>query len=139
MFLRMTRSFRIWTGWLIALGYLACVLAPGAALALGTGAAPCLDVDLAIAAAPALAHHEGAMGDHAMHMHHHADGSDPSTHHHDGKAAPGPCCALMCVTALPVDLPDIVVPAQPVSSCIAATDLSLPGEAPPLLYAPRFA
>ena len=137
MFLRMTRSIRTWTGWLIALGYLACVLAPGAALALGIGPAPCLDVDLAIATAPLHTHDAGAMHDHAMHMHHHADGSDPSTtHHHDGKNSPGPCCAMMCITALPAALPAVVAPAQPVSTCAAETDLSLPGEAPPLLYRP---
>lgn len=127
MFLRITRTIRIRTGWLIALGYLACVLMPGAALALGTGPAPCLDVDIAI----------GAIRDHAMHMHHHADGGDPSTaHHHDGKASPGPCCAMMCVTALPAALPTVVGPSQPVSTCTAEGDLSLPGEAPPLLYRP---
>ena len=132
MFLRMTRSFRIWTGWLIALGYLACVLAPGAVLALGTGPAPCLDVDLAVAAAPMHMHDGGA-----MHMHHHADRSDPATaHHHDGKGSPGPCCTLMCATALPGSLPAVVAPSLPVSTCVTEADLSLPGEAPPLLYRP---
>ncbi len=131
MFLRMTRCIRTWTGWLIALGYLACVLAPGAALALGTGSAPCLDVDV-VAAMPMHMHDDGA-----MHMHHHAGGSDPSTaHHHDGKASPGPCCAMMCVSALPGSLPAVVEPSRPVSTCAAETDLSLPGKAPPLLYRP---
>jgi len=127
MFLRMTRCIRTWTGWLIALGY----LAPGAALALGTGPAPCLDVDV-VAAMPMHMHDDGA-----MHMHHHAGGSDPSTaHHHDGKASPGPCCAMMCVSALPGSLPAVVEPSRPVSTCAAETDLSLPGKAPPLLYRP---
>lgn len=126
----------MWAGWLIALGYLACVLAPGAALALGTGPAPCLDVDLTVAAAP-MHMDGGAMHDHAMHMHHHADRSDPSTaHHHDGKGSPGPCCALMCATALPGSLPAVAAPSQPVSTCVTEADLSLPGEAPPLLYRP---
>ena len=137
--LRITRSFRIWTGWLIALGYLACVLAPGAALALGTGPAPCLDVDFAIAAAPMHNHDGGVMHDHAMHVHDHADGGGPSTahhHDHDGKGSPGPCCTIMCVSALPGALPEVVAPSQPVSTCTVAADLSLPGEAPPLLYRP---
>ena len=136
MFLRVTRSLRIWTGWLLALGYLVCVLAPGAALALGTGPAPCLDVDLPVAAASVHMHGE-AMHDHAMHAHHHADAGSPATaHHHDGKASPGPCCAMMCVTALPATLPVIAGPVQPVSTCAAEVDLSLPGEASPLLYCP---
>ena len=130
----MTRSVRIWTGWLIALGYLACVLAPGAALALGTGPAPCLDVDVAVAAVPMHMHDGGA-----MHMHH-ADGSDPSTaHHHGGKASQGPCCAMMCVSALPASLPAVFEPSQPVSTCVTEADLSVPGEAPPLLYRPPIA
>jgi hypothetical protein len=137
MFRRMTKSIRIWTGWLVALGYLACVLAPGAALALGSGPAPCLDADLPIAAATMHMHEDGSMHDHAMHASHHADTSAPSpAHHHDGKASQGPCCAMMCVTALPVDLPVIAEPVQPVSTCAAETDLSLPGEASPLLYRP---
>ncbi len=82
-------------------------------------------------------HDDGAMHDHAMHMHHLVDGSDPSTaHHHDGKGALGPCCAMMCVSALPGPLPTVVAPSQPVSTCAAETDRSLPGEAPPLLDRP---
>jgi len=130
MFLRMTRCFRIWTGWLVALGYLACVLAPGAALAFGTGAAPCLDTSVAVAAAP-MHMHDGSV----MHMHHHAGSSSPS-HQHDGEASTGPCCAMMCATALPGSLPALVAPSQPVSTCATEADLSRPGEAPPLLYRP---
>jgi hypothetical protein len=137
MLRRMTRTMRIWSGWLIALGYFACVLAPGAALALGTGPAPCLDVDLPAAAATTHVHSDGAMHDHAMHAHHHADAGTSSTpHHHDGKPSPGACCAMMCVSALPAALPVIAVPARPISTCAAEVDLSLPGEAPPLLYRP---
>jgi hypothetical protein len=135
MFLRMTKSIRIWTGGLVALGYLACVLMPGPALALGTGPAPCLTIAPAVVAAPTPMH--DAMPEHAMHRHRHADGNAPvPTHHHDGKAAPGPCCAMMCATALPAALPAVVVPARPASALISAADLSLPGAAPPLLYRP---
>ena len=127
----MTRSIRIWTGWLVALGYLACVLIPGPALALGTGNAPCLDLQPTVAAMPM--HDDGR----AMHVHHHANSPTPAIpHHHEGKAGPGPCCAMMCATALPAVLPTVVAPAQPVSTIVAAADLSLPGEAPPLLYRP---
>ncbi len=73
---------------------------------------------------------------HAMPMHH-AGGSDRSSpHHHGGKVPLGPCCAMMCVSALPGALPVVVVPSQPISTCAAEADLSLPGEAPPLLYRP---
>lgn len=135
MFLRMTRSFRIWTGWLIALGYLACVLAPGAALAFQASPAPCFDIG--VAAAPMHPHEGGAIQGEAMHMHQHiGDGAPSAPHHHDGNASPGPCCAMMCATALPASLPALVAPLQPVSTCAAEADLSLPGEAPPLLYRP---
>lgn len=137
MFVRMTRSVRIWTGWLIALGYLVCVLAPGTALALGIGPTPCFDLNLPVAAAPMNMHDDGAMHDHMMHAQHHADGSEQSTHHHhESKASFGPCCAMMCIAVLASTLPAVVAPSQPVSSCTTEADLSLPGKAPPLLYRP---
>ena len=83
--------------------------------------------------------------DHAtMHGHHHADAGDtPPVHHHDGSPhdhkAPGPCCAMLCVTALPADLPLMVKPSQPNSLCTAAFERSAPGKAPPLLYRPPIA
>src|SRR6185312_446234 len=41
MLVRLTRSRRLTAGWIAALVYLLCVLAPGAALAFGRGPAPC--------------------------------------------------------------------------------------------------
>ena len=48
-------------------------------------------------------------------------------------------CAMLCVSALPADLPSIVKPSQPVSMCVIETSRSVPGEPPTLLYRPPIA
>ncbi|WP_247424436.1 hypothetical protein [Bradyrhizobium sp. 139] len=134
-------------GWLVALAYLFCAVAPAAALAWGT-AAPCL-TDNAVVADPVPAHHQtsdmhtdNAVHDHAKSHakspgHHQAAAQDaPAEHHHDGKGKPGPCCAMMCVTALPADLPSIAKPVQPISTCAPEIAVRVHSEAPPLLYRP---
>ena len=145
MLLRLTRSMRIRVGRIIALAYLFCVLAPAAALAWGSGPAPCLDDALLADLVPV--HHEmqaghvhdGVSHDHAgMHAHHQAAAQDaPTQHHHDGKA--GPCCAMMCVSALPADLPGIAKPLQPISACAPEIVVSLHSAAPPQRYRPPIA
>jgi hypothetical protein len=154
MLVRLTRSRRLTAGWTAALVYLLCVLAPGAALAFGHGPAPCfIDEFVPVAviakshdkssdsAAMTHRHADGSSHDHgAMRGHHHADAGDaPPAHHHDGTTSPGPCCAMLCVTALPADLPLMVKPSQPISLCAAETEWSAPGKAPPLLYRPPIA
>jgi hypothetical protein len=144
MLLRLTRSMRIRVGRIIALAYLFCVLAPAASLALGNGPAPCLDDSLLADLVPvhhqmqashthggASHHHEG------VHAHHQTAAHDaPAPNHHDGKGTPGPCCAMMCVSALPADLPSVAKPLQPVSACSPEIVASLHSAAPPLLYRP---
>ena len=134
-------------GWLVALAYLFCVLAPAAALAWGNGPAPCFDeaqlADLAPVyhqAAVSHMHGSGAMHEHAgIHSDHHAAAQDAPTHHDDDKGAAGPCCAMMCVSALPANLPDVARPVQPISVCAQEIAVSLRSEAPPLLYRPPIA
>jgi hypothetical protein len=141
-------------GWIAAAVYLLCCLVPGAALALGDGPAPCLfDTHQPVAMMPmqeelavmAEMHGDGSSHDHAaMHAHQHADASAAPTHHHDGnsrdhKASPGPCCAMLCITALPADLPLMVKPSQLMSLCAAAIMQSAASKAPPLLYRPPIA
>jgi hypothetical protein len=148
MLRRLTRRVRVTAGWLIALAYLFCVVAPGAALALGRGPVPCFAEDFS-AAVVAEAHDSGAMThmhpdgpghDHmAMHTHHHGGSDDQPAHRHDGKSLPGPCCAMLCVVAIPADLPAVGEPAQPTASRIAEADFSVPGRTPPLLYRPPIA
>jgi ABC-type Zn2+ transport system substrate-binding protein/surface adhesin len=144
MFVRLTRRKRVKAGWLAALLYLFCVLAPGAALALGD-AASCLVAQSGTAAA--MHEHEGAQ--HAashrhhemqadMHATHHADAGH-TKHQHDGKGSMGPCCAVLCVSAIAADLPAVEKPSQPRSICVSENLQRLPGEAPPLLYRPPIA
>jgi hypothetical protein len=147
MLLQLTRSMRIRVGRIIALAYLFCVLAPAASLAWGSGPAPCLDdallADLAPVhqAIPATHTHVDSSHDHAgMHAHHQTAAQDaPAPHHHDGKGKVGPCCAMMCVSALPADLPSFAKPLQPISACTPEIVASLHSEAPPLLYRPPIA
>jgi hypothetical protein len=150
MLLRLTKPVRIMAGWLIALAYLFCVTSPAAALALGNGPAPCFLDDAVPAALMSTAHDvvpmmhmhaDGRMHDHkAVHAHHQgADNSVPAGHQHDGKSLPGPCCAMLCVVALPAELPAVAEPARPAVSRVAEADRSLTSEAPPRLYRPPIA
>jgi hypothetical protein len=149
MFVRLTRPVRAKAGWFAALLYLFCVLAPGAALALGDAAA-CLAHQFGTAAAAHV--NEGVQPLHAAsHQHHEAD--QQATHHadagnampghgkhqHDGKTSPGPCCAMLCLSAIAAEPPAIAKPSQPISLCVAGNFQRLPGKAPPLLYRPPIA
>ena len=132
-------------GWFVALLYLFCVLAPGVALALGD-AASCLMTELPATATTHV--HDGAHAASAAHQHgeghqHHADAGgathDHAKHQHDGKGSPGPCCAMLCVSAIAADLPAVAKPVQPVSVSISENFQRLRGKAPPLLYRPPIA
>jgi hypothetical protein len=145
MFVRLTRPARIKAGWFAALLYLFCVLAPGVALALGD-AASCLATKVEPAAMTHV--HDASMHQHhEAHASHHADAGatqqEPAKHepaqHGHGKASPGPCCAMLCVSAIAADLPAVAKPVQPVSVCTSENFERLPGEAPPLLYRPPIA
>jgi hypothetical protein len=140
MLSHLTRRNRIKAGWLVALLYLCCVLAPGAALALGQQA-PWLPAEIKLAAVA------GAHGDsHTMHAADashdhggmHGDGRADAGHDHDGKTS-GPCCAMLCLSAIPAGLPTIAKPAPPVSVCVSENYRRLPDQAPPLLYRPPIA
>ena len=150
MFVRLTRPARAKAGWFAALLYLFCVLAPGAALALGD-AGSCLVHQFGMTAAHV---HEGAQPEqaashlhHAMqadeHAMHHADSEHTMTghseHQHDGKTSPGPCCAMLCVPAIAADPPAFEKPSSPISLCVSENFQRLPGEAPPQLYRPPIA
>jgi hypothetical protein len=149
MFVWLTRRKRVKAGWFAALLYLFCVLAPGAALALGD-AASCLLPQSGTAAT--MHGHEGAPHANA-HQHHEMQADQQATHHadaghampghtkhqHDGKGSMGPCCAVLCVSAIAANLPAVAKPSQPRSICVSESLQRLPGEAPPLLYRPPIA
>jgi hypothetical protein len=145
MFVRLTGPMRAKAGWFVALLYLFCVLAPGVALALGD-AASCLMTELPTTAATHV--HDGAHAASAAHQHgeghqHHADAGgathDHAKHQHDGKTSHGPCCAMLCVSAIAAGPPAVANPSPPISLCVSESFQRLPGEAPPLLYRPPIA
>ena len=139
MLARLTNSIRIRAGRLLAVVYLSCVLAPAAALALGNPA-PCLQAETETSIMmqadgdSGRAHHMHEAGSHD-HAGMHTDNSHVH-HHHGGKASPGPCCTMLCLSAVPADWPSIATPSLPVSLLVAASVRPLRGEAPPLLYRP---
>ncbi|MFK4505365.1 hypothetical protein IQ17_04455 [Bradyrhizobium daqingense] len=145
MLLQLTRSMRIKVGRLVALAYLFCVLAPAAALAWGSGPAPCLadEADLVPMHHQMQASHEHGVPSHdhaAQHAHHQSAAQDaPAADHHGGKGTVGPCCAMMCVSALPADLPSVAKPLFPASACAPEIAASLRSTAPPQHYRPPIA
>jgi hypothetical protein len=46
---------------------------------------------------------------------------------------------MMCVSAIPADLPALTAPSLPISICTMEASQSAPGKAPPLLYRPPIA
>jgi hypothetical protein len=136
MFVRLTRRKRAKAGWLIALTYLLCVLAPAAAPAFGVSA-PWLSDEIKLAAASEM--HHGSNHEHGgLAVTHDADNSG-ANHKHDGKTSPGPCCAMLCLSAIPADLPEVAKPSQPISACVSEAYQRLPSESPHLLYRPPIA
>lgn len=137
MFVRLTRHGRIRAGWLVALLYLLCVVAPGVALALGSPA-PWLAGDLRPAAAT-------QDHDHAAHQHgdahagHQSGAGGSHQHEHDGTASTGPCCAMLCLSTMAAELPSIAKPVQPKAVRVVENCRRLPDKAPPRLYRPPIA
>jgi hypothetical protein len=121
------------------------VLAPAAALAWGGGPAPCLadEADLAPMHHQMQASHDHGASTHdhsGAHAHHQTAAQDaPAADHHGGKGTVGPCCAMMCVSALPADLPSVAKPLFPASACAPEIVASLHSTAPPQHYRPPIA
>src|ERR1700716_3622177 len=131
MLTSLTRLKRLRAGWIVALLYLLCVLAPTISFALpgSQAVAPCL-TDASRVSGMILARTESST-QHVPkdgHRHDHsgaqanADGNQRSMSIAlNGKSVPakaphssnGQCCGLMCVTALPATLIDIVKPSAP--------------------------
>jgi hypothetical protein len=156
MFVRLTKAGRLRAGLLVALVYMLCILAPTLSFALpgSLAVSPCLtDADhvpgmMHVHAEVQLAHlhADGHMHDHAT-AHSHASPSDgvapikasavpeqiPSKGSH---SSDGQCCGLMCVTALPATLIDVVKPSAPTALCEVEGCRKVTDNAPPRLYRP---
>ena len=154
MLTRLTRLHRLRAGWLVALIYMLCVLAPTISFALPGSQAisRCLNEASHV---PGLVHvHSAALTQHvhnAGSVHDHSDahssaisvGDHRSTVQND-KSFPGKlpnssdeqCCGLTCVTAIPATLIDIVKPSAPVASCEVEGYRNVGDNASPRLYRP---
>lgn len=150
MFVRLGRAKRFRAGWLVALTYLFCVLAPAMSFAVpGSHAlAPCLTDP---GRAPGVIHVHSDMPTQHSHMvdrsgaSHANFGDDRSVSMApDGKSLPGKaphssdgqCCGLMCVTALPATGIDIVKPSAPTALCKVDGYAKVTDNAPSRLYRP---
>jgi hypothetical protein len=160
MLMSLTRSKRLRAGWIVALVYLLCVLAPTLSFALpGSGAlTPCLTE---AAHGPGVVHvHNDAPAQHVHKQHVHKEGhvhDRSGAHLHansgddrsistalNGRAVPekaphssdGQCCGLTCVTALPAALIDLVKPSAPTALCAIEGDRKVTDNAPSRLYRP---
>jgi hypothetical protein len=134
MFVRLTKAGRLRAGLLVTLVYVLCILAPTLSFALpgSQAVSPCLTdtnhvsgmMHFHAGVSPAHFHAGGSMHDHAMAHSHASDGRDAAK-------APGPtgqlpskgayssdgqCCGLMCISALPASLVEIVTPPLPTVS-----------------------
>jgi len=137
MLVRLAKTKRLKAGWLLAITYMLCVLAPAASFALPGEhtVAPCLSDDSHV---PGMAHvHNGAFTQHSYqgeHLHEHSAAhlhSSSSVDQHDSSIAPndehapakdshspdGQCCGLMCLTALPAALVNFAEPSVVTSLC----------------------
>jgi hypothetical protein len=155
MLVRLTRTKRLKAGWIVTLAYLLCVLAPTISYALPGehSIAPCLADDDHV---PGMVyvhdemptkhvHKDGQIHEHSgAHSHATSDGDHrPVSMALNGKSAPvkGPhsdsqCCGLMCVSALPATLIDIVTPSAPMAVCEAERYREVTDNAPSRLYRP---
>jgi hypothetical protein len=159
MLVRLSGATRLRAGWLLALAYLLCLLAPATAFAFGDGriAAHCLFDDLPIGG-PLQArdvnlgvvhqHLTQAVHEHAAphdHAAHHAQATElaviktnqPSPAHGDHHATPGAqCCGILCISALPAVIAEVVTPHPPVTFCAAESSRDLADNPPPRHYRP---
>ena len=154
MLVRLTRTHRLKAGWIVALAYLMCVLAPTISYALPGehSIAPCLTDDDHVPGMVHIhnemltkhVHQDGQVHEHAAtHVHagsggiHRSMAMDAGSDSHKAPhATDGQCCGLMCVNALPATLIDIVTPSAPTAVCEADGYLKVTDNAPSRLYRP---
>ena len=154
--MRLTRARRWKAGWLLAFVYFLCVLAPTLSFALpgSRAVAPCLTeaghvpgiVHVHTDAPNQHVHIDGHVHDRAN-MHSHASSSDldrsilmtlgsKSSPEKAPQSSDEQCCGLMCITALPATLIEIVKPSTPTGFCEVEGYRKVTDNAPPRLYRP---
>ena len=157
--MRLTKAGRLRAGRLVALVYMLCVLAPTLSFALpgSQAVSPCFAdanrvpgmMHVHEEAPPAHLRADGHLPDPAL-AHSHASSLDgaalikasaipeqtPSKGSH---SSDGQCCGLMCLSALPAALVEIVTPSVPAASPEVEGYLEVADKAPSRLYRPPIA
>lgn len=156
---RLTRAKRLRAGWVAALAYLFCILAPTLSFAMSVGQFGPHCLTGADRVHTAVHHHaDGMMHDHqAGHARHHsghihsADVAHVASHDHAGtyvashddvdpvkapRAMDGACCGFMCVSAAPAELTAMAKPSAPKAVRLFETYRELADNAPARLYRP---
>jgi hypothetical protein len=138
MFTRLTRVWRLrWAG-VLAVLYLACVLAPSLAFALGDASR----TTHCLTDGSAHIHHKKSAID--AHAHDHADGTSEHNDHQNGDPSGQPssdqqCCGLFCVTSFTASVTDVGPPARPAAATVTITEQGVTGNGPGTLYRPPIA
>jgi len=158
MLVRLTRAKRLRAVRLVVLIYALCILAPTLSFALpgSQAVSPCLTdashtpgmIHVHAEAAVAHMHADGTMHDHAA-AHSHAGPSrdaaaikadvSPKQTPAKGHASVADCCGLMCLTALPATLVEIVTPCVPTAAQAIEIYRDVADNGPSLPYRPPIA
>jgi hypothetical protein len=159
MLIRFTRKQRLKAGWLVALVYMLCVLAPTLSYALpGEHVAHCMTRegmsgsvhmhDEAAQPMPMHAHLDGGADDREAAKSISVSDADDMTSMSDdmdGDGLPtkkgphttsGQCCALMCVSAMPASVFEVWAPSAPTVVHITTTYRATADNAPAMHYRP---
>jgi hypothetical protein len=159
MFVRFTRAKRWKAGWLLALVYALCVLAPGISFAFSDGlrAVACLSAEnhglgLVHVHGPSEGstqhvHQSGHVHEHPTGYVHSAQFGDHRDAAYVADEAPAPanephktsgsqCCGAACLSALPATIVDIIKPSVPTSNFASENYRSVADNAPPRHYRP---
>jgi hypothetical protein len=156
MFVRLTRMKRLRVGRLVALVYMLCVLAPTLSFALPGSQAvfPCLTganhvpgmMHVHAESPTAYLHAEEPTPDHAIAHSHASDvvvsikaSAPEQTPSKGSHSSDGQCCGLMCLSALPAALVEIVTPSVPTASQEVEGYLEVADNGPSSHYRPPIA
>ena len=159
MFVRLTKAGRLRAGRLVALVYMLCVLAPTLSFALpgSQAVSPCFAdanrvpgmMHVHEEAPPAHLRADGHLPDPAL-AHSHASSLDGAalikasaipeqTPSKGAHSSDGQCCGLMCLSALPAALVEIVTPSVPTASPEVEGYLEVADNGPSSHYRPPIA
>jgi len=143
MLARLTTQFRWRAALAVAVLYAVCILAPHAAMALGSAsAAHCLTASSTLAHVHKKAsssphvHANGETHHHGSASHHHDDGNQTSDENGKSKDHSGTCCGLFCVTAIAANDAIFLAPNLSLATDLQGTGDSLAGRGPGRLNRP---